>query len=218
MPSMYWFSDKSIAAFSEEWQKIVLQNYNHPSIITWVPFNESWGIKTVATNINQQNFTVAMYYLTKSIDSMRPVISNDGWEHTMSDILTIHNYEQNPEKFVELYNSIEKLIEGWNNNNQKQPYAKGYNYKGQPIIISEYGGTTCEKDIVNGWGYGNPVKSEKDFVERFEGLCDAIKKMPICSGFCYTQLTDVQQEVNGILNENRIPKTDIKKIADIVKK
>ncbi len=215
MASCYSFNDKSLQAFTEEWIKVVKQNYNHPSIITWVPINESWGVPNVSTEEMQQNFVNSLYYLTKSIDNTRPVITNDGWEHTISDIITIHDYEQESELLYSIYNENLKSVL---NNEQKvnarhNIFSQGYKYKGQPIIMSEYGGIAINSD--KGWGYGKQVKDEKEFIERFTNLTKVIQDIPNISGYCYTQLTDVQQEINGLLDTERNYKIEpsiIKKI------
>jgi hypothetical protein len=148
---------------------------------------------------------------------MRPVISNDGWEHGKSDILTLHSYEQNGERFYEIYNNLDKLTKGDCRNWQQQPFAEGYKYEGQPIVMSEFGGAAYAADCDGAldWGYGNAVKSPKEFLERFKGLIDAIDKMHI-SGYCYTQLSDVEQEVNGLLDANHKPKLPVEDIKNIV--
>lgn len=215
MPSPHWFNDDGMDIFADQWRQIVRQNYNHPSIITWVVYNESWGIRNIANNIAQQNFTQAMYYLTKSYDIMRPVISNDGWEHTKSDILTLHHYEQNSEVLYKVYDNLIKAADGWCGNSQKLPYAKGFKYENQPIIISEFGGTAYDKDTALGWGYGDAVKNDEEFIERFEKLTNAIKKMEFCCGYCYTQVSDIQQEVNGLLYSDRKPKIPLNTIKQI---
>lgn len=219
MPSCYNFNDQMTENVLSEWHKIVRQNYNHPSIFCWVTLNESWGVKTIYSNVNMQSLANAMYYQTKTIDSMRPVVTNDGWEHTISDILTLHHYEQDPQKFYEFYDSLEKLTQGHFSNVQRQPYAKGYAYKGQPIIMSEYGGTAYVKDNENGnWGYGVGCKDESELAKRFEGLYDAIKRMDGVCGLCYTQLTDVFQEVNGLFDMDRNPKINPQAIKTIFEK
>ncbi|QCJ40778.1 glycoside hydrolase family 2 [Bacillus sp. S3] len=214
MAATYEFSDEAVQNFTEEWIEVVKQHYNHPCIITWTPFNESWGVKNIYTNLKQQKFTEGIYHLTKAIDSMRPVIVNDGWEHTVSDILTLHDYVELGDEFLKRYSEKEKVV---NNdivfNNFKHAMAQGYKYKGQPIIISEYGGIAFNSE--KGWGYGNQVKSEEEFLHRYESITQAIKDTPYISGFCYTQITDVQQEVNGLLKENRVPKVDLNKIRAI---
>ena len=213
LPSNHWFCDEAIKSISKEWLDIVTQNYSHPSIVTWVLFNESWGIHGISENKAAQALTQGLYYMTKSIDQMRPVISNDGWHHEKSDIITIHNYEQNAKQLLHFYDSKEKLTEGYSGNSQLLPFADGFSYKGEPVILSEFGGTHYAND--GGWGYGSAVHTEEEFFERFSSLFDAVKKMEI-SGYCYTQLTDVEQETNGLLTSERKPKVPLEKISDIL--
>lgn len=214
MAATFEFSDEAVQNFTEEWLEVVKQHYNHPCIITWTPFNESWGVKNIFTDLKQQKFTEGIYHLTKAIDSMRPVIVNDGWEHTISDIITLHDYVEYGDEFLKRYIDKEKVV---NNhiafNSFKHAMAKGYKYNGQPIIISEYGGIAINSE--KGWGYGDQVKDEEVFMYRYESVTQGIKNTPYISGFCYTQLTDVQQEVNGLLNEDRVPKVDLNKIRAI---
>lgn len=214
MAATYEFSDEAVQNFTEEWIEVVKQQYNHPSIIAWTPFNESWGVKNIYSDRKQQKFTEGIYHLTKAIDSMRPVIVNDGWEHTVSDIITLHDYVEYGEEFLSRYENKEKVVT--NDiafNNSKHAMAQGYSYSGQPIIISEYGGIAFNSK--KGWGYGSQVGSEEDFLFRYESITQAIKDTPYISGFCYTQITDVQQEINGLLTEDRKPKVELKKIKEI---
>lgn len=170
------------------------------------------GVRNIVSNGAQSSLATGLYYLTKSIDTMRPVISNDGWEHAESDILTLHDYEQDGEKLRARYNSLKKITEGSSENEQPLPYAAGYAYRGQPIVISEFGGTAYVCDEKRGWGYGNGVGGDEEFLSRFGGLIRAIDSLNI-SGFCYTQITDVEHEVNGLLYEDRTPKVPIEEIA-----
>ena len=214
MAATYEFSDEAVQNFTEEWMEVVKQHYNHPSIITWTPFNESWGIKNIYTDVKQQQFTEGIYHITKAFDSMRPVIVNDGWEHTVSDILTLHDYVESGEEFSERYKDQETIVGNKIAfNKHKHAMAQGYEYKGQPIIISEYGGIAFSSE--KGWGYGNQVKNENEFLKRFESITQAIKDINYICGFCYTQITDVQQEVNGLLTEDRRSKIELKKIREI---
>ena len=221
MANAYAFSDNAMSNFIDEWKNIVIQNYNHPSIITWVPFNESWGFSNLGYNINEQNFANSMYLFTKAIDPTRPVVSNDGWQQVMTDIITIHEYRHDADEVYEAYTDKEfKILNG------KLPYscnnkllADGYKYNGQPVIMSEYGGITYYKEVgeKGDWGYGG-VKSEQEFIEKLRAITEAVGKIPYISGYCYTQITDVQQEMNGLLYESREPKFSkegIKAIKDI---
>lgn len=203
MANCYEFTDKSLQNFTNEWIRVVKQNYNHPSIVTWVPINESWGVPDVAINKRQQDFINSLYYLTKAMDNTRPVITNDGWEHTISDIITVHDYRQNLELLYKEY--VDDNMSILNNlkeyNGKHRLFANGFKYEGQPIIMSEYGGIAI--DSKEGWGYGKQVKDEKELIERFTKLTKLVNNIPYMSGYCYTQLTDVQQEVNGLMDIER---------------
>ncbi len=203
MANCYEFNDKSAEYFMNEWIKVVKQNYNHPSIITWVPINESWGLPNISISENEQNFANSLYYVTKSIDKTRPVISNDGWEHTISDIITIHDYKQDGNLLYNTYNDeeLDVINNKIEHNGKHKLFSQNYIYNGQPIIMSEYGGIALNSD--EGWGYGKQVKNETEFIERFKDLTNAIKNTKYISGYCYTQLSDVQQEINGLVDENR---------------
>jgi beta-galactosidase/beta-glucuronidase len=214
MAANFEFNDEAVEAFTKEWIEIVRQQYNHPSIITWVPFNESWGVMRILTDHKQQKFTEGIYHLTKSLDPNRPVITNDGWEHTVSDILTLHDYEESGAEFQRRYADKSPIL---NNeisfNNWKYALAQGYTYRGQPIIVSEFGGIAFQTN--KGWGYGKQVVTEDAFVERFRSITQAIKNIDYICGYCYTQVTDVQQEMNGLLTEDRKPKISLELIKEI---
>ncbi|MBQ1985488.1 MAG: glycoside hydrolase family 2, partial [Clostridia bacterium] len=143
-PATYTFTDEAVQNFTREWMEVVRQNYSHPAIITWTPFNESWGVPMIDTDKTQQKFTESIYYLTKSFDAMRPVITNDGWRHTISDIVTLHDYEESGEFFLKYYTEHkDAFLENerpYHAGGQFYAFADGYKYQGQPIIISEYGG------------------------------------------------------------------------------
>ncbi|MFP4975519.1 glycoside hydrolase family 2 protein [Paenibacillus sp. CN-4] len=214
MAAAFEFSDEAVERFTKEWMEVVQQQYNHPCIITWVPFNESWGIQNILHDGRQQKFTEGVYNLTKSIDPYRPVITNDGWEHTISDILTLHDYVERGEDLYETYKERNTITGSSGTYNEwKFAFAQGYRYQGQPIMISEFGGIAFRSG--RGWGYGKPVDSEEAFLERFGSLTGAIKAIPFISGYCYTQLTDVQHEVNGLLTEDRKPKAALEKVRKI---
>ncbi len=203
MAATYTFDDATVERFTKEWLAIVRQNYNHPCIITWTPFNESWGVPRIKVSEMEQDFTVGIYHLTKAIDPMRPVITNDGWEHTCSDIITLHDYEQDSEAFLDIYGDGEAVVTNENiGTHRKNAFADGWEYDGQPVIISEYGGIAIA-GRGEGWGYGNRVADEKGLIERYDALTSAIKSLPYVCGYCYTQVTDVEQEVNGLMDMER---------------
>ncbi len=210
MPSAYQYSDRLVTAVSTEWLSIVKQYYNHPSIITWTPINESWGVPMIETVYHQQQFSEALYHLTKAVDSTRPVVLNDGWEHTISDIITLHDYEADGARFLKRYQALADMLAGKVYPNEKKaPFAKGYGYQGQPIILSEFGGIAYQTTGTEGsWGYGARETDETSFIKRLQSITEAVQKTAAICGYCYTQLTDVQQEVNGLLDEERNYKVD----------
>ena len=132
----------------------------------------------------------------------------------MSDILTLHDYVEKKDSFLERYANKDDIVNNERTCNQwKYAFADGYSYKGQPIIISEFGGIAFQSE--KGWGYGNQVTTEEAFLERFRGIHEAIKETDYVVGYCYTQITDVQQEINGVLTEDRKPKLPIETIREI---
>ena len=217
MPSCYAFGDDMVQNFTDQWVQVVRQFYNHPSVITWTPFNESWGVPQIKTARPQQHFTEAIYHLTKSLDETRPVITNDGWEHTVSDILTLHDYEELGRIFLKRYRDNQDgiLKNQIYYNKHRSAFAGGYEYRGQPVIISEYGGAAFTGGGKGSWGYGNTVETAEQYLSRFAGMTAAIKELPWVCGYCYTQITDVQQEINGLLDACRTCKTDMDAIREI---
>ena len=218
MPSFYEYTDSSIKNIQREWMKILEQHYNHPSVMTWVLLNESWGVSNIANNKSEQDLSVGLYHLTRSYDQTRTIISNDGWEHTKSDLITVHNYAETYEELFDVYDDMEnKLFK-----NKKTKYfvpkavfANGYEYEGQPIIMSEFAGIAFQKDSNIGWGYGDNVANDEEYIKRLSDQIRAIRDNNSFSGYCITQLTDVQQEVNGLLYFDRKPKIDIEIIKKI---
>ena len=197
MPSAYTFCDKEVKAITQEWQEIVNAAKNFTSVIAYVPLNESWGTREIKTNKEQQNFTRSLYYLTKSIDDTRIISTNDGFETIEeSDILGIHDYDiKNAEEFSVKYNGNYDGMypQGW------ALFADGHKYKGQPVLLTEFGGIAfVSEQKGEAWGYGNGAKNAEELLERLEQLINGIAQTEF-QGYCYTQLTDVQQEVNGLL-------------------
>ncbi len=218
MPSPFEFCEEEVELTMKEWIDIVRQYKNHPSIMTWVAFNESWGVLNILNNPKQQALTVSAYYLVKSLDQNKFVISNDGWEHTKSDLITIHDYSDNGAKLKEIYGDINNVSTTTvSRSRENRPiFARGFKYEGQPVLISEYGGIAFTGDKAkDAWGYGNKVETEADFLKRYEDTTDGIYACPNVSGFCVTQLTDVMQEVNGLLTMDRKPKVSVAELKRI---
>ena len=211
-PSAYSFTERMNSNITIEWLNIIKQNQNHPSIIVWVLFNESWGVPKIYSSEQQQNLTKALYYLTKTLDPTRLVVSNDGWEHTCSDIVSLHDYA---EDYTTLRKHLEKINSILQNrdtlNGEKFAFSCNHRYEGQPIILSEFGGIAF--GTAKGWGYGKTEDNDLGYLARLKGLFAAIYESDILCGFCFTQLTDVIQEVNGHMTMER----QDKKSPDIIR-
>lgn len=204
LPSSYEYNDNMVRRSTEEMIRFMERDFNHPSIVVWVPVNESWGVRDVWENSAQQNYVKMMTSLIKSMDNTRLVSGNDGWEQVEgTDICAIHDYIYTP-KDIGKYDRIEEILDG--SVESRMIFASGNVYQGQPIILSEYGGIAFDDEESDSWGYLEKVNGEKDFMERMAPVTENV----ICSrkfaGFCYTQLTDVLQEANGLLKMDRTPK------------
>lgn len=224
MPSMYELTEESKKFFEREYLLAINQLKNHPAIITWVPFNESWGIEDIATNVDTQAFVNHICELTKKTDSSRFCISNDGWEHTKSDLVTIHDYEQNGEILKKKFPSAQEASVVHYEWRGKHAFAEGYSYQGEPMLLTEFGGTAFKANYGGeneSWGYGEGVKDTDDFLNRLSLLVKSTIEIPFFEGFCYTQLSDVEQEVNGLVKEDRtykLPKEALRKIFGMPRK
>lgn len=152
-----------------------------------------------------------MYYLTKSLDSTRLVISNDGWEHTISDLLTIHDYDQDHKRFYERWNDVAHGIATIRPGGRRPMWN---DLLDRPVLITEYGGIALKASEWEGWGYGG-VDDAEALLVGYANLTGAIYASKGIQGFCYTQLTDVEQEINGLLTYDRRPKAPLEKIREI---
>ncbi|MFU1794935.1 glycoside hydrolase family 2 protein [Paenibacillus azoreducens] len=213
------YSEDAVARLTNEWIEIINRDYNHPCIVTWVPLNESWGVPLICNNEQQKHHSVAMYHLIHSLDTTRLVISNDGWELTKTDICAIHNYNHGQLNENEKYNEFRNALLNKENLLNSRPagrriYTEGFNHCGEPILLTEFGGIGFKLNNENGWGY-TTVKNEEEYLADYERVMKAVYESNSLHGYCYTQLTDVEQEINGILMYDRTPKCDLKKIRII---
>jgi len=214
MPSPYDFNSEEIQNVTVEMMDFINRDYNHPCIVIWVPLNESWGVRNILVDKKQQNFARLLYYTIKAMDSTRLISTNDGWEQVESDICGIHDYIATGEEFTSKYMDKDRLLKG-SAYVFRLLYANGVEYCGQPVILTEYGGIAFETDNADNWGYFGAVKDEKEFFERYNGITNAIVNIPYIRGYCYTQLTDVMQEVNGLMTADRKLKADREKIKKV---
>jgi len=146
--------------------------------------------------------------MTKAMDHTRPCIDTSGHYHVVTDIFDVHDYEQDPEIFGARFKDIsEGKIDNFANDRQT--------YKGEPVFVSEYGGISRADDNMKGWGYGTSPEDDEEFIKRYTGLTVALLDNPCIFGFCYTQLYDVEQEVNGLYTYAREPKFDMERIKAV---
>lgn len=202
------FSDPiNIYSYLPEWMAEIERDFNHPAIIGWCPHNETWDYN----GKKQYDESIRMLYkVTKALDTTRPCIDTSGNYHVETDIFDVHNYNQNPQTFKEDYNKLlsENILFDYQSARQK--------YNGEPVMVSEYGGIKWSSQKENSWGYGEAPKTEQEFIDRFKGLADAILDNERIFGLCYTQLTDVEQEQNGLYTYDRKPKFDTEIFKKII--
>jgi beta-galactosidase/beta-glucuronidase len=209
------FNEDYVSRMVREWTDVVLRDINHSSIISWYPINESWGVPQVHTNRTQQDHMRTLYYLTRSLDPSRLVVDNDGWDHSeATDLFTIHDYAPKGEildmRYAGLPDVVYKALPG-----QPALLIEGAKYNGTPFVITEFGGIAYRPAGFAGksdeWGYSGVEPTEEAFLSRFDGLVRALRRSPAVAGYCYTQLTDVEQEINGLMTYDRKPKADPEK-------
>ena len=219
LPATYVFTDDSVNALTETMKGFIDRDFNHPCIATWVPINESWGVEGIYTQPKQQSLARALYHICKAADGTRLVSSNDGWEQVETDIFALHDYEPDGACLSIQIGDRARLNE--TGCIPQMAWAQGEQPKGgEAFLLTEYGGIAFDNIGAQGqiggmqtWGYGDKEHSEEAFLARYAAIQEAVLGVPFCRGYCYTQLTDVQQEVNGLLTPDRKPKVDPAKFA-----
>ena len=220
------------ATFVAQWVEAVERDYSHPSIVGWCPLNETHQFLHDRFTV-LDDVTLAMFWATKGVDRTRPVVDASGYSHRVAatDVWDSHDYAQDPGVFAE---HMAGLADGrphtntGRNTGACQDGAPDYSlpYAGQPYFCSEYGGIwwvpEAERsradetdDSGESWGYGERVRDEEEFYARAEGLTRVLDQDPLMFGYCYTQLTDVFQEKNGIYAFDRSPKFDAERLRTI---
>ena len=212
MPSAYRFCAEETAAITQEWQEIVRAGRNCTSNVCYVPLNESWGVREIATDERQKAFARSLYYLTKSLDPTRLISTNDGFETVNpTDILGVHDYDaEKAEDFAKYANGYDGMHpQGF------ALFAEGERYAGEPALLTEFGGRAFQADAQGeAWGYSGAAQNEEAFLKQLGSIMQGVYSCNF-QGYCYTQLTDVQQEVNGLLTAERKPKVDMQKLKAI---
>src|SRR5688500_10966118 len=213
MPSAYRFTNDSIQRTTREWMDVITRDYSHPCIIAWVAFNESWGVPNLPHNPAERHYVRGLFHLTKTLDPTRPVVGNDGWESVATDIIGIHDYDNDPLRLAKRYRADEVLPRLFK---RERPGGRllvleGDSAHEQPVMITEFGGITFSKDE-DTWGYSR-AESAREFERSFTALLRVINSLGLLAGFCYTQFADTYQEANGLLNADRTPKIPLARIA-----
>ncbi|WP_448059231.1 glycoside hydrolase family 2 protein [Cellulomonas hominis] len=214
--SAYRFSDEAVAQLTREWLDVVRRDVSHPCIIAWVPFNESWGVQHLAHDAAQRAYSRALTALTRALDPTRPVISNDGWEHTDSDLWTVHDYTGSGDVLRARYATpaaLRTTLDGVGPAGRQMWVGGPAPAPGTiPVLLSEFGGIALAAGGEDGedgaWGYSQAGDAD-ELTARLTDLLDAVRDCLPLGGYCYTQLTDTGLETNGLCDEHRKPKLPV---------
>jgi beta-galactosidase/beta-glucuronidase len=214
MPSAYRFTRRSIERLTREWEAAIDRDYSHPCVVAWVPFNESWGVPDLPDSPTQRHYVQTLYHLTKTLDPTRPVIGNDGWESVATDIIGIHDYDDQPYRIARRYAHEELAQQVFRRERPggRMILVNQDAHTGQPIMLTEFGGIAFSSDGQRTWGYSRAMTQE-DFAQRYQTLLEVLRSLSMFAGFCYTQFADTYQEVNGLLYPDRTPKIPLDVIA-----
>jgi beta-galactosidase/beta-glucuronidase len=217
MANAYVFSADAVEQLTREWTEVIRRDYSHPCIVTWVPLNESWGVPNLERDPAQRDYVRGLYHLTRALDPTRPVIGNDGWEHLAGDIWGVHDYALDGDTIRERYGTPEAVERTLR---EVQPHYRtivmpDLHRKDEPIMLTECGGISYAPAEGEHWhGYGTVTDTDA-YLAKYEELISAILDCPTIAGFCYTQLTDTEQETNGLLNADRTPKLDLNAVKAV---
>lgn len=215
MPSVYRFNGDSMRRTIAQWTDAIERDASHPCVIAWVPVNESWGVPDLPMRADQRAFVESLYHLTKALDPTRPVVSNDGWEMSQTDLVNIHDYDHDPNRLAQRYDAsvrpIAQILSDERPGNRVLLLGPSA-YTGQPILLTEFGGIALSSDAATTWGYSRATSST-DLAQRYCRLLAAVRGVKILGGFCYTQFSDTYQETNGLVSMDRTPKCDPSLIA-----
>ncbi|MDA8296285.1 MAG: glycoside hydrolase family 2 [Actinomycetota bacterium] len=217
MPSCGAFSRRAVRRLFTEWAEAIERDRSHPCIVVWVPFNESWGVPAIADRPEQASLVRGLAELTRSLDPSRPVVSNDGWEHTNSDLFTIHDYARDPAVLLERYGDAAALAATLSGSwPAVRALSIGPAPSGLPVILSEFGGVALPAEHDGAWHGYSDAEDPAGLAERLDALFTAIAECRALAGFCYTQLCDTDQEENGLAWPDRKPKLPASEIAALI--
>lgn len=219
MPSAYRPGLTSARRLLAEWPEVVRAYRGHPSVVAWVPINESWGVPEVESDVAQRALLRALDGVAGALDGSRPISVNDGWETVSGDIVGVHDYAQDPMVLAARYSTPEAVTDSLVRRRTDGRLAdlQRRGPEGRAVVLSEFGGVALDvgtdedagTDEPAGWGYGQAARSPQDLVRRCRDLWAAVHASTGLAGACWTQLTDTYQEINGLLTADRVPKADL---------
>ena len=214
MPSAYRYTKRSVERVMAEWTEVIDRDMGHPCIIAWVPINESWGVPDLPDSPAQRHYVKALYHLTKTLDPTRPVVGNDGWESVATDIIGIHDYDDNVGAIAARYDARMggPLLLASERPGGRRLVLDEKGPNDQPIMLTEFGGIALADTRDGAWGYSR-AESLEGFADRYAALLRVVRASSMLAGFCYTQLADTYQEANGLLYADRTPKIPLELIA-----
>lgn len=210
MAGTFAFGPEAVRRLTTEWMDVVHRDRGHPCVVTWVPFNESWGVQDIARSPAQRAFVEGVVSLTRALDPTRPVIANDGWEQPDGDVWTVHDYAATGTELRARYGTVHALEAMLTH---ARPGGRAVLLSpdpddprgGRPVMLTEFGGLSFRPSGEEWFGYST-VTSDTELLARLDELTRAVTDSPELAGFCYTQLTDTEQETNGLLTADRRPK------------
>lgn len=216
-PATFTFSTTAVERTIREWLEVVHRDFSHPSIVTWVPLNESWGVQHIAHDPRKLHYARSLIHMTKALDPTRPVVSNDGWEQVDTDIVAIHDYEGDGDVVRDRYRdraAIDELIHGVGPAGRRLVLEGDVSDK--PVMLTEFGGISFDVHRTDdAWGYTD-ASTVEEFRERLGALMSAVHASTALAGYCYTQLADTLQETNGLVGADRAPKLPIAELRAIM--
>jgi hypothetical protein len=212
LPAAYAFDDVAVRRGLLLWPEIIERDRSHPSIVGWVPCNESWGLREVATRADQRAYLDALVAIAKTLHPDVPVVANDGWEITGGDIVAVHDYDLDAARLERRWSGDVDAVLGGYGTARRRILLDGER-RNRPVVLSELGGISVGPE---GWGY-EKVATPAELLARFEAVVAAVRASPHLAGFCYTQLADTYQERNGLLTAAREPKIPIDRVRSAVR-
>lgn len=216
VPAAYVFSNRAVGQVAQTLTDLVARDSNHPSVVAWVPYNESWGVGLAATDARHRSAIGAAYALAKALDPSRLAIGNDGWENVAGDFVGVHDYSHDASVLASRYGTPDAVAATVASGRPggrvvlAAPAAEG-----APVVLSEFGGVSLPRHAES-WGYG-AVKDVHGLVVLVEELAGAVGEASGLAGFCWTQLTDTLQEQNGLAWPDRTPKAPIEHLAAAIR-